>query len=70
MIESKGYQLLIIENTIENTLALLESRFQPEAVNTVRPALLRIDDLEKLKQLHIAAARVPNIEAFARMLHE
>ena len=70
MIESKGYQLLIIENTIENTLALLEAQFQTEAVNTVRPALLRIDDLEKLKQLLLAAAKVPNIDAFAQMLHE
>ncbi len=74
MIESKTYQQQrernFIENTIENTLALLESQFQTEAVNAVRPVLLRIDDLEQLKQLHIAAAKVPNIDAFAQMLNE
>ena len=74
MRESKYYQLLreevARENTIENTLALLTDQFQAEAVNALTPALQRVNDLQKLKQLHLAAAKVPNIEAFAQMLNE
>lgn len=74
MRESKTYQYLcekiLKENTIENTLALLADQFQAEAVNALTPALQRINDLQKLKQLHLAAAKVPNIEAFAQMLNE
>ena len=74
MQESKTYQYLrekfLIENTIENTLALLEDQFQAEAVNALTPELRSINDLQKLKQLLVAAARVQNIEAFVQMLHE
>ena len=74
MRESKTYQYLreqiLKETTIENTLALLTDQFQAEAVNALTPALQRVNDLQKLKQLHLAAAKVPNIEAFAQMLNE
>ena len=74
MRESKYYQLLreevARENTIENTLALLTDQFQAEAVNALTPALQRVNDLQKLKELHLAAAKVPNIETFAQMLNE
>ena len=74
MRESKTYQYLreqiLKENTIENTLALLTDQFQAEAVNALTPALQRVNDLQKLKQLHLAAAKVPNIETFAQMLSE
>ncbi len=74
MQESKTYQLLCeritIEATIENTLALLEDQFQAEAVNAVTPALRSVDDLQKLKQLLLEAAKVQNIETFAQMLNE
>ena len=74
MRESKGYQRqrerIIRENTIENTLALLSDQFQPETVSALTPALRNINDLQKLKQLLRAAARVQNIEAFAQMLYE
>ena len=74
MIESKTYQQQrerdFIESTIENTLALLEHLFPVEAVHAVRPALLRIDDLEKLEQLLLATIEVPDIDAFAQMLNE
>ncbi len=74
MRESKTYQYLreriLIETTIENTLALLTDQFQAEAVNALTPALQRVNDLEKLKRLHLAAAKVSNIEAFAQMLNE
>ena len=74
MQESKTYQRQMEraarEATIENTLALLEDQFQAEAVNALTPELRSINDLQKLKQLLVAAARVQNIEAFEQMLHE
>ena len=74
MRESKTYQRQMEraarEATIENTLALLEDQFQAEAVNALTPELRSINDLQKLKQLLVAAARVQNIEAFEQMLHE
>ena len=74
MRESKFYQRQMEraarETTIENTLALLEGQFQAEAVNALTPELRSINDLQKLKQLHLAAARVQNIETFEQMLHE
>ena len=74
MQESKTYQLLsekfTRETTIENTLALLEDQFQAEAVNALTPALRSVDDLQKLKQLLLEAAKVKNIETFAQMLNE
>ena len=72
MRESKFYQRqqekIARETTIENTLALLADQFQPETVRALAPALQNINDLQKLKQLHLAAARVSNIEAFAQKL--
>ncbi len=72
MRESKGYQLereiILRENTIENTLDLLADQFHAETVSALAPALRKITDLQKLKQLHLAAARVQNIEAFAQKL--
>ncbi len=74
MQESKTYQLLCEkitrENTIEYTLALLERRFAVETVRPLIPALQSVTDLQKLKQLHLEAAEVQNIEAFAQMLNE
>ena len=78
MQESKTYQLLyeklskrlVRENTIENTLALLERRFAVEAVRALIPALQSITDLQKLQQLLLEAAEVQNIEAFEQMLNE
>ena len=68
MQESKGYQLMVRENTIEHIIALLEQQFHTEAVRALTPMLQNIDDLERLKEIHLAAARVPNIETFAQKL--
>ena len=68
MRESKGYQLMLRENTIEHIIALLEQQFHTQAVRALTPMLQNIDDLERLKELHLAAARVPNIEAFTQEL--
>ncbi|MDE0484002.1 MAG: hypothetical protein OXI67_15600 [Candidatus Poribacteria bacterium] len=74
MQESKTYQRqrekFLRENTIENTLALLQDQFHAEAVIAITPALRSINDLQKLKQLLLAAAKVQSIEAFAQMLNE
>ena len=74
MRESKTYQRqrekILRETTIENTLALLVDQFHPETVSALTPMLRSVSDLQKLKQLHLAAARVQSIEAFAQMLHE
>ena len=58
------------ETTIENTVALLETQFHPDAVKALTPALRNISDLQRLKQLHLAAAKAQDIEAFAQLLHE
>ncbi len=68
MQESKGYQLMLRETTIEHIIALLELQFHTEAVRALTPMLQNIDDLERLKELHLAAARVPNIETFTQKL--
>ena len=70
MQESKTYQRQVRKITIEYTLDLLEDRFHAEAVSTITPELRNINDLQKLKQLHLAASKVQSIEAFAQMLHE
>ena len=68
MRESKGYQLMLKENTIEHIIALLEQQFHTEAVRALTPMLQNIDDLERLKELLLAAPRVPNIETFTQKL--
>ena len=72
MQESKFYQLehekITRETTIRHILALLEQQFHAEAVRALTPAIQNIDDLQRLEYLHLAAARVPNIEAFAQEL--
>lgn len=68
MQESKFYQLMLKENTIEHIIALLELQFHTEAVRALTPLLQNIDDLERLEYLHLAAARAPNIEAFTQEL--
>ena len=68
MQESKFYQLMLRENTIEHIIALLEQQFHTEAVRALTPVLQNIDDLERLKELLLAAPRVPNIETFAQKL--
>ncbi|MYC78285.1 hypothetical protein F4X10_21185 [Candidatus Poribacteria bacterium] len=68
MQESKFYQLMLRENTIEHIIALLEQQFHTEAVRALTPMLQNIDDLERLKELLLAAPRVPNIENFAQKL--
>ncbi len=74
MQESKFYQRQMEkaarETTIKNTLALLKSKFQADAVSALMPSLRNIDDLQRFEQLLIAASEVRNLEVFVQMLHE
>ena len=53
MRESKFYQRQMEkaarETTIKNTLALLKSKFQADAVSALMPSLQNIDDLQRLE---------------------
>ena len=49
-------------------LALLGTQFHPEAVQTLQPKLAEIKDLQRLQQLHLAAARSESLEAFMQHL--
>ena len=68
MQESKGYQLMLRENTIEHIIALLEQQFHTEAVRALTPMLQNIDDLERLKDLYLQAIHARSIQAFAQKL--
>ncbi len=74
MRESKFYQRQVEkitrETTIKHILTLLKSEFQTEAVNALTPSLQNITDLHRLEQLHLAAAKAQNLDAFAQMLIE
>ena len=74
MQESKTYQYLcnkiMAETMIKNILALLESRFQAEAVDALKPSLQNITDVPRLKELHLATVKVQSLDAFAQMLQE
>ena len=82
MQESKGYQYLQQKFTaeattkatreafIESTLGLLRKQFHAETVSAITPTLQKVDDLQKLKQLNLAAANVQDIETFEQMIRE
>ena len=58
------------ENTIENTLALLEDQFQAETISMLKPALLKITDIQHLKQILRAARNIRDVDAFSELLHK
>ena len=74
MRESKGYQLeaerIARETTIRHISAVLKTKFSTDVVNALTPVIQNINDLQRLEELHTAAAKVQNVEAFAQMLHE
>ena len=55
--------------TIENILALLDMRFETDAVHFLRPTLESIDDLQTLRQLLLAVPQSESLEAFIRTLN-
>ena len=58
------------KGTIESILTFLGTRFDPDAVQTLKPTLETIDDLPRLKELLIAASHAQSVEAFTQTLYE
>ena len=56
--------------TVESILVFLGTRFNPDAVQILRPTLETIDDLPRLKELLLAAAYAENFEEFAKTVHQ
>ena len=56
------------ETTIENTVAILTARFPHVDVNTLKPALDGITDLDRLKALNLHASLVSSLPAFQHEL--
>ena len=74
MQESKMYQLYrrraIRENTIKHISAVIETKFSAEIARALAPIIEKIDDLQRLEELHTAAVKAQNIEAFTQILSE
>ncbi len=68
--EERGLEQGERKCAIESILALLGAQFQPEAVQTLKPALESIDDLQHLKQLLLAAPHVQTLEAFMQTVQK
>ena len=68
MQESKFYQLMVKENTIEHILVVLKTKFPPELVDALVPALQDINDLERLEDLYLQTIHASSIQAFAQKL--
>ena len=56
------------QQSIEYVLDILEIRFHPSAVETLKPAIETIEDLQLLKQLHRSAMQAPNLDEFKQTL--
>ena len=56
------------QSTIRGIFAVLEFKFDGRAVQALRPAIERIQDLEQLERLHNEALRAENFEAFTHIL--
>ena len=74
MQESKTYQRqrerILRENTINHISVVLKAKFTADIVNALTPIIQNINDVQRLEELHMAAAQVQNIESFAQMLSE
>lgn len=58
------------ESTIRHILVVLKTKFSPDIVNVLMPAIQNVSDIERLEQLFPAAVETQSLEAFARILHE
>ncbi|RKU05501.1 hypothetical protein C6501_19805 [Candidatus Poribacteria bacterium] len=56
------------KNTIELLLDVLEVRFQPNNVQTLKPTLENIQEQQELKQLFLEAVQVSSFDEFKRIL--
>ena len=53
---------------IESILSFLGARFNPDAVQALKPALESIDDLPRLKELLLSTSHAESLEAFMQTL--
>lgn len=71
---SKTYQRqrerILRENTINHISVVLKAKFPADIVNALTPVIQNISDVQRLEELHYAAARGRNIEAFVQLLNE
>ena len=56
------------ESTIEGILEALEIRFHARGVQTLKPTLEGIEELQRLKALRREAMQVPSLDEFRRAL--
>ncbi len=66
----QGIQQGVREGTIDSILDVLEEQFQSEDIQTLKPVLEKIDELQYLKQLLREAARANSLEEFKQTLPE
>ena len=57
-------------STIRHILVVLKTKFSPDIVNVLTPAIQNVSDIERLEQLFSAAVEAQSLEAFARDLQE
>ena len=68
MHESSVIQYFERKKTIENLLDVLEVRFQPSEVQTLKPTLENIEESQRLRELLREAVQVPSLDEFRRIL--
>ncbi len=66
----QGIQQGVREGTIDSILDVLEEQFQSEDIQTLKPVLENIEELQYLKQLLREAARANSLEEFKQTLPE
>lgn len=68
MHESSVIQYFERKFAIELLFDVLEVRFQPDNVQTLKPIIESIEELQMIKQLHHEALQVSNLDEFRRIL--
>ena len=56
------------KSTIEDILDVLEVRFQPNNLQTLKPTLENIQEQQELKKLFLEAVQVSSFDEFKRIL--
>ena len=63
-----GFEIGVRESTIEMILEALEIKFKARGLQTLRPLLEAIEDLQCLRDLRRTAMQVNSLDAFKRLL--
>ena len=56
------------KGVLESLISILEFRFSPDEVQTLKPILENIEELQQLKQLHQQALQVSCLDEFKHIL--